>query len=76
MCKQGDHFVGNDQFSGGLLGSRRSKMFPKGFIGLCSLGVQKVIFGGFEKNLIFFRKLLRMTNILRIQKKISKNLIF
>jgi hypothetical protein len=39
-------FVRNDQFSGVFLRSRRSKMFPMGFIEVCSLGVRKVIFGG------------------------------
>ena len=29
-------------------------MFPTGFIGVCSSGVRKVIFGGFDKNLNFF----------------------
>jgi hypothetical protein len=29
-------------------------MFPTGFIGVCSLGVRKVIFGGFDKDLNFF----------------------
>jgi hypothetical protein len=47
---RGYHFVGNGQFSGGFLGYRRSKMFPTGFIGACSLGARKVIFGGFDKN--------------------------
>ena len=28
-------------------------MFPTGFIEVCSLGVRKVIFGGFDTNLIF-----------------------
>jgi len=50
MCKQGYHFVGNNQFSVGFLGSRWSKMFPTGFIRVCSLGVRKVILGGFDKN--------------------------
>ena len=50
ISKQGYHFVGNGQFSLGFLGSRRSKMSPDGFIEVCSLGVQKVIFGGFDKN--------------------------
>ena len=53
--KQGYHFVGNDQFSGVFLGSRRSKMFPTGFIRVCSLGVRKVIFGGFDKKLNFYQ---------------------
>ena len=35
ICKQGYHFVGNKQFSGGFLGSRRSKMFTTGFIEVC-----------------------------------------
>jgi len=50
MSKQGYHFVGNGQFSVGFLGSRRSKMSPTVFIEVSSLGVQKVIFGGFDKN--------------------------
>jgi len=29
-------------------------MFPTGLIGVCSLGVRKVIFGGFEINENFF----------------------
>jgi hypothetical protein len=29
-------------------------MFPKGFIGLCSLWVRKAIFGDFDKNKFFF----------------------
>ncbi len=29
--------------------STNSKMFPTGFIGVCRLGVRKVIFGGFDK---------------------------
>jgi hypothetical protein len=50
-------------------------MFPTGFIEVCSLGVQKVIFGGFDK-INFFFKLLTMANILRIQKKFPKILFF
>jgi len=46
------------------------------FIKVCSLGVQKVIFGGFDKNKYFFLQFLTMANILKILKKISKNLIF
>ncbi len=56
-CKQGYHFVGNDQFSVGFLGSRRSKMSPTGFIEACSLGVQKAIFGGFVKKKFFFSQI-------------------
>jgi hypothetical protein len=41
--------TGNGQFSRVFLRYRRSKMFPAGFIGVCSLGVRKVIFGGFDK---------------------------
>jgi hypothetical protein len=74
--KQGYHFVWNGQLSVGYLGSRRSKMSPAGFIEVWSLGVQKVIFGGCDKNSIFFCKLLTIANILRILKKIAKNLIF
>jgi len=29
-------------------------MSPTGFIGVCSLGVQKVIYGGFDKNKNYF----------------------
>jgi len=50
ISKQGYHFVGNGQFSAVFLRYRRSKMYPTGFIGVCSLGSRKVIFGGFEKN--------------------------
>ena len=50
MCKQGYHFVGNNQFSGGFLGSRRSKMFLTGFIEVRSLGARKVILGVFDTN--------------------------
>jgi len=58
IFKQGYHFVGNDQFSGGFLGSRQSKMFPTGFIEVCSLGVRKAILGVLihrkkAKNIIF-----------------------
>ena len=52
-CKQGYHFVGNDQFSGVFLGSRRSKMFPTGFIGVCRLGSEKLFLGVLTKNKIF-----------------------
>ena len=76
ISKQGYHFVGNGQFSGGFLGSRRSKISPTGFNWVFSLGFQKVIFWGFDKNLFIFCKLLTMVNILRILKKNSKNLIF
>ena len=48
ICKQGYHFVGNDQFSGGFFGSRRSKMFPTGFIGVLDWG-PKSYFWGFDK---------------------------
>jgi len=54
ISKQGYHFVGNVQVSGVFLGCRRSKMFPMGFIGACSLGVRNVIFGGFDINKNFF----------------------
>jgi hypothetical protein len=49
MSKQGYHFVGNGQFSGGFLGYRRSKKFSTGFIGVCSLGGPKNYFGGFKQ---------------------------
>ncbi len=62
------YFVGNGQFSVVFLGSRRSKMFPKGFIEVCSLGVQKVIFGGFDKK--FF---LQITHIGEHKKNSKKN---
>ncbi len=55
ICKQEYHLVGNDQFSGVFLGSRRSKMFPTGFIGVCSLGVRKVILRVLTKNKIFYQ---------------------
>ncbi len=49
----------NDQFSGVVLGSRRSKLFPTGFIRVCSMEKlflgRKVIFGGLTKNLIFYQ---------------------
>jgi len=32
-------------------------MFPTGFIGVCSLGAQKVIFGGFDKKQFFFSQI-------------------
>jgi len=54
MSKQGYHFVGNDQFSGFFFGSRRSKMFPKGFIDVCNLRAWKVIFREFGQKINFF----------------------
>jgi len=30
-------------------------MFPTGFIGVCSLGVRKFIFGSFDKKLNFYQ---------------------
>ena len=51
-------------------------MSPTGLIEVCSLGVQKVIFEGFDKNKYFFLQFLTIANILKILKKISKNLIF
>jgi hypothetical protein len=49
LILKGYHFVGNGQFSRVFLRYRRSKMFPTGFIGVCSLGLVKVIFEDFDK---------------------------
>jgi hypothetical protein len=51
-------------------------MSPTGFIEACSLGVQKVIFGGFDKNKIFFVQITHNGEHIKNSKKNSKNLIF
>jgi hypothetical protein len=48
-------------------------MFPTGFTEVYSLGVRKVIFGGFDQKNFFF---LQITNNGEEFKKNSKNLIF
>jgi len=76
MSKQGYHFVGNDQFSGVFLGPDDQKCFQRVLLMFVVWGPEKLFLGGLGKKLSFFCKLLTMANILRIQKKISKNLIF
>ncbi len=50
-------------------------MFPMGFIGICRLGVRKVIFGGFDKKLNFYSTFfLRILCWFRILNKIYKNM--
>jgi hypothetical protein len=50
-------------------------MFPTGIIEVCSLGVQKVIFGGFDKNLFFLQITHNGEHIKNFERN-SKNLIF
>jgi len=68
-------FVGNEQFSGGFLGSRRSKIFPMSFIEVCSLEVRKVIFGVFDTKLNFFflKKDSNYFNMIHRKKSLKKS---
>jgi len=68
-------YLSNDT-SRGFLRYRRSKMFPSGFIGVCSLGVWEAIFGGSGKKLIFFLQITHNGKHINNSKKISKNLFF
>ena len=69
------NFVGINQFSGGFWGSQRSIMFQTGFIRVCRLGVQKVIFGDFDKKQNFLSTFfLRILCWFRNLNKISKNM--
>ena len=57
------------------LGSRRSKMFPTGFIGVCRLGARKVIFAGFDKKKNFYSTFFLIILFwFRILNKFSKNM--
>jgi len=48
-------------------------MFPTGFIGVCSLGVRKVIFGAFDKKQkFFFANYSQWQTYKEFKKKISK----
>jgi len=51
------------------MGSRRSKMFPTGFIEACSLGVQKAIFGGLSKNKFFYSQITQNRENIKNSKK-------
>ena len=43
-------------------------MFPTGFIEVCSFGVQKVIFGGFDKKFFFLQITQNGEHIMNSQK--------
>jgi len=51
-------------------------MSSTGFIEVCSLGVEKVIFGGFDKNKNFFLQITHNEEHIKNSKKFLKILFF
>jgi len=75
ISKQGYHFVGNDQFSGFFLWSRRSKMSQRVLLGFVVWGCEKLFWGVLTKNKNFLSTFfLRILCWFRILNKISKNM--
>jgi len=53
MCKQGYHFVGNDQFSGVFLGLDGQKCFQRVLLRFLVWGSEKLFLGVLTKNNFF-----------------------